>query len=60
VFALEETDTLEIDAATVEQTLLSNPRIAGTLLRMLSRRVRSTDELAALIARRASVSGTPS
>jgi CRP/FNR family transcriptional regulator, cyclic AMP receptor protein len=45
VTALTMVETLELDASTLVQTILEYPEAGLTLLRVLSRRLRSTDEL---------------
>ena len=45
VTAVKDTETLELDAATLELTILAYPEVGTALLRVLSRRLRSTDEL---------------
>jgi CRP/FNR family transcriptional regulator len=45
VRAVKDTETLELDAATLELTILAYPEVGTALLRVLSRRLRSTDEL---------------
>ena len=45
VTALIPVETLELDAPTLAQTILEYPEAGVTLLRVLSRRLRSTDEL---------------
>lgn len=52
VIAVEQTETLELTAPALAQTILRYPAVAGALLRLLSRRLRTTDELAAELARR--------
>jgi CRP/FNR family transcriptional regulator len=52
VTALEETETLEIHATVMALVLMEYPQIAAALLRTLSRRLRSADELADDLARR--------
>jgi CRP/FNR family cyclic AMP-dependent transcriptional regulator len=52
VTALTAVQTLELDAPTLAQTILDHPEAAGGLLRMLSRRLRNTDELLERMARR--------
>jgi CRP/FNR family transcriptional regulator len=54
VTALEETETLEIHATVMALVLMEYPQIAAALLRTLSRRLRSADELADDLARRRS------
>lgn len=51
VVALERTEALEIDVATLSQTLVRYPQVAGAVLSTLSRRLRSADELAVEVAR---------
>jgi CRP-like cAMP-binding protein len=45
VLALEPTQALELTAEVLQETVLRDREIAGALLRVLSRRLRSTDEL---------------
>ena len=45
VTALNAVETLELDAFALSQTILDHPEAAAALLRVLSRRLRSTDEL---------------
>ena len=45
VTALTAVETLELDAPTLAQTILDHPEAGVTLLRVLSRRLRSSDEL---------------
>ncbi|TMC06025.1 MAG: cyclic nucleotide-binding domain-containing protein [Chloroflexi bacterium] len=52
VTALEDTETLEIHATVMAVVVMQYPQIATALLRTLSRRLRSADELADAIARR--------
>jgi CRP-like cAMP-binding protein len=52
VAALEDTETLEIHATVMALVLMDYPQVAAALLRTLSRRLRSADELAADLARR--------
>jgi len=52
VTALEDTETLEIHATVMSVVVMQYPQIATALLRTLSRRLRSADELADAIARR--------
>jgi CRP-like cAMP-binding protein len=47
VIAIEDTEAVELGAPTVTETILQHPDVSLELLRMLSRRLRSTDELAA-------------
>ena len=46
VTALENTETLEISAADLAETILRYPEVSTALLRLLSRRLRNTNELA--------------
>jgi CRP-like cAMP-binding protein len=57
VIALEETETVELDAQALAATLLRYPRAAETLLQTLSRRLRSVDELAAQLQHKAHQEG---
>ena len=50
VTALEDTETLEMDAADLSYTVLRYPEVSMALLRTISRRLRSIDELAAQLA----------
>jgi CRP-like cAMP-binding protein len=43
--AIEETEAIELSGLVLSVTILRYPKIAGSLLRALSRRLRSTDEL---------------
>ena len=52
VVALETTTTLELSATDLIEALLMHPHLAMTLLRSLSARIRSTDELMAEALRR--------
>ena len=45
VTAIQDTETLELDAATLEQTIRDYAEASATLLRILSQRVRRADEL---------------
>ena len=45
VTALTEVETLELDAPTLAQVVLDHPEAAAALLRLLSQRLCSTDEL---------------
>jgi CRP-like cAMP-binding protein len=45
VTAQNSVETLELDGPTLAQTIVDHPEAGATLLRMLSRRLRSTDEL---------------
>lgn len=49
VIASEETEVLEISAEALQELVLENPDVSRALLRVLSRRLRSTDELAAAL-----------
>ncbi len=51
VTALETTEVLEFSAPTLVVTVLHHPETAKALLQMLSRRLRSTDELAVQLLR---------
>jgi CRP/FNR family cyclic AMP-dependent transcriptional regulator len=46
VTALESTEVMELDDLALAQLVLHYPDVSGGLLRVLSRRLRSTDELA--------------
>ena len=52
VTALTAVETLELDAPTLAQVLVDHPEAATALLRILSRRLRNTDELMQLMDRR--------
>ncbi len=52
VIALEDTETLELSGSALAVTLLQSPEASMALLRMLSRRLRSTDELAVSLLRK--------
>jgi CRP/FNR family transcriptional regulator, cyclic AMP receptor protein len=52
VTTLEDTETLEIHAAVMALVVMEFPQVAAALLRTLSRRLRSADELADALARR--------
>lgn len=52
VVALEDTEAMELDDLALAQTVLRYPEVSAALLRVLSSRLRSTDELAAELARR--------
>jgi CRP/FNR family transcriptional regulator, cyclic AMP receptor protein len=43
--AMEETQTLELSASVLAETLQAYPTVATSLLRLLSKRLRSADEL---------------
>jgi CRP-like cAMP-binding protein len=45
VTAIEDTETLEIHATVLAVVLIENPSVSSALLRVLSRRLRSADEL---------------
>ena len=45
VTAQNSGETLALDAPTLAQTIMDHPEVGAALLRMLSRRLRSTDEL---------------
>jgi CRP/FNR family cyclic AMP-dependent transcriptional regulator len=51
VVAIETTVALELSAATLAATVLRHPEATTELLRLLSRRLRSTDELAVQLVR---------
>jgi len=51
VTALEQTRTLELHRTLLSVVLLQYPDVAGELLRTLSRRLRSTDEILDTLAR---------
>jgi CRP-like cAMP-binding protein len=52
VTTLEDTETLEIHATVMAVVVMQFPQVAAALLRTLSRRLRSADELADALARR--------
>ncbi|HEV8672276.1 MAG TPA: cyclic nucleotide-binding domain-containing protein [Candidatus Limnocylindria bacterium] len=52
VTALEDTETIEIHATVIALVVMEYPQVASALLRILSRRLRSADELADALARR--------
>jgi len=52
VTALEDTETLEIHATVMALVVIQYPQVSAALLRILSRRLRSADELADALARR--------
>jgi len=52
VTALEDTETIEIHATVMALVVMQYPEVASALLRVLSRRLRSADELADALARR--------
>jgi CRP-like cAMP-binding protein len=52
VTALEDTETLELHATVMALVVMQYPQVAAALLRILSRRLRSADELADALARR--------
>ena len=56
VVAIEDTQTMELSAAILSQIVIQYPTVSGALLRLLTRRLRTTDELAEEMARRGSVS----
>ena len=45
VTALRDTETIELGAPALTQTILDHPEVGAALLRVLSRRLRTTDEL---------------
>ncbi len=45
VTAVEDTETMQVDGATLTQVILDYPDVAIALLRVLSKRIRSTYEL---------------
>ena len=51
VTAITDTETLELDASVVAAVIVQYPDVATALLRTLSRRLRSADELAEHLAR---------
>lgn len=54
VVAAEHTETLELSATSLEETMLQFPEVMTSLLRTLSRRLRSTDQFVEDHARRRS------
>ncbi len=52
VTALEDTECLEIHATVLAVVLIEHPAVSTALLRILSRRLRSTDELVVEMSRR--------
>ena len=50
--ASEDTETLEIHSTIMAVVVMQYPQVAAALLRTLSRRLRSADELADALARR--------
>ena len=52
VTAVDETETVELSADVLGQVVVQYPDVSGALLRLLTRRLRSTDELADELARR--------
>ena len=52
VTALEDTETLELHATVMALVVMQYPQVSAALLRILSRRLRSVDELADALARR--------
>ncbi len=52
VTALEDTECLEIHATVLAVVLIEHPAVSTALLRILSRRLRSTDELVNELSRR--------
>jgi len=52
VTAIEDTETLELHATVMAVVVMQYPLVAAALLRTLSRRLRSADELADALARR--------
>jgi len=52
VTALEDTETLEVTRGAVAQLVLAYPKVAGALLRQMSKRLRSASDLAEELARR--------
>ncbi len=52
VTATEDTETLELHATVMAVVVMQYPQVAAALLRTLSRRLRSADELADALARR--------
>lgn len=51
VTAIEDVETLEIHATVLAVVLIEHPAVSGSLLRILSRRLRSTDELVEAMSR---------
>jgi len=59
VVAVEETEAMELTAAQLSQMVVKYPTVSGALLRLLTRRLRSTDELAEEMSRRRTEGVTP-
>lgn len=57
VVALEETHTMELAARVLNETIVQFPAVSGALLRLLTRRLRTTDELASEIEARGAAQG---
>lgn len=55
VVALEDTETVEISAHQLAEVVLRYPGVTSALLRTITRRLRTTDELAVEMARRSHV-----
>ncbi len=60
VIAVEDTTVLELEASDLAVTMLEYPEVASALLHTLSRRLRTTDELAAEMRRREGKQGAES
>lgn len=52
VIALEETETMELSATQLADAVVRYPEVSAALLRTITRRLRSTDELVAEVLRR--------
>lgn len=59
VTAMEDTETLELGALALMETLAQYPEVASALLHILSQRLRSTDELIEEMLRRRQSGATP-
>ncbi len=57
VTALEDTEAIELDASALAEALARFPEAASVMLRVLSRRLRTTDELLELARRRPPTAG---
>jgi CRP-like cAMP-binding protein len=59
VTAIDEVDAMELDDLALAQTVLQYPEVSAALLRLLSRRLRSADELSTELLYRASEEDLP-